>query len=402
LYNCNLAVDHAAKDQIREFMHNTGKTTMIKKFNLHIAQSELDNLKERIRKVRWPDEIENSNWQFGTSLSYLKELSNYWEQNFDWRKVENTINSIPNFITEVDHHKIHFLHIKSKNKNAIPLLITHGWPGSFLEMLKIIPLLTSSKEVSFDLVIPSIIGFGFSEKSSKGGVDYSFVADLWHKLMISLGYQKYGLQGGDLGAGISIRLAQQHPKNIIGLHLNYISDSYQPYLTEDIDNETQQYKTYLKSWNEKEAAYALIQSTKPLSLAYGLNDSPIGLCAWIIEKFNAWSDNNGNIENSFTKDELLANVSLYWFTQTIHSSIRIYHETSLKPLVFKENDFVHLPVGFANFPKEIPVPPRKYIEKGFNIVRWTEMPKGGHFAAFEEPELLSADVTAFFKKIIGS
>ncbi|MGS0525434.1 epoxide hydrolase family protein [Zobellia nedashkovskayae] len=184
-------------------MHNTGKTTMIKKFNLHIAQSELDNLKERIRKVRWPDEIENSNWQFGTSLSYLKELSNYWEQNFDWRKVENTINSIPNFITEVDHHKIHFLHIKSENKNAIPLLITHGWPGSFLEMLKIIPLLTSSKEVSFDLVIPSIIGFGFSEKSSKGGVDYSFVADLWHKLMISLGYQKYGLQGGILALALA-------------------------------------------------------------------------------------------------------------------------------------------------------------------------------------------------------
>ncbi|CAM4245541.1 alpha/beta hydrolase [Zobellia nedashkovskayae] len=251
------------------------------------------------------------------------------------------------------------------------------------------------------MVIPSIIGFGFSEKSIKGGVDYSCVADLWHKLMISLDYQKYGLQGGDLGAGISIRLAQQHPKNIIGLHLNYISDSYQPDLTEDIINETQQYKAYLKNWNEKEAAYALIQSTKPLSLAYGLNDSPIGLCAWIIEKFNAWSDNNGNIENSFTKDELLANVSLYWFTQTIHSSIRIYHETSLKPLVFKENDFVHLPVGFANFPKEIPVPPRKYIEKGFNIVHWTEMPKGGHFAAFEEPELLSADVIAFFKKIIG-
>ncbi len=373
---------------------------MIETFNLSIPQSELNDLKERIGKVRWPDEIENSNWQFGTSLSYIKELSTYWKQEFDWRNVENKINSYPNFIAEINNYKIHFLHIKSLQKNSIPLLITHGWPGSFLEMLKIIPLLTDLEEVSFDLIIPSIIGFGFSEKSANTGIDYGFVADLWHKLMIRLGYQKYGLQGGDLGAGISIKLAQKYPKSIIGLHLNYISDSYQPYQNENIDNETEQYKEYLKNWNEKEAAYSIIQSTKPLSLAYGLNDSPIGLCAWIIEKFDAWSDNNGNIENSFTKDELLANVSLYWFTQTIHSSIRIYNEISLNPLIFKEKDFVGVPVGFAKFPKEIPVPPRKYIERGLNIVHWTEMPKGGHFAALEEPELLASDLKLFFKKIV--
>lgn len=372
---------------------------MIENFNINVAQSELEDLKERIRKVRWPDELENSEWQFGTSLSYIKELSKYWEQEFDWRKVEKKVNSYPNFITEIDNCKIHFLHIKSQQKNAIPILITHGWPGSFLEMLKIIPHLTDSEEVSFDLVIPSIIGFGFSGKSTKKGVDYGFVADLWHKLMIELGYDYYGLQGGDLGAGISIRLAQKHPKNIIGLHLNYISDSYQPYSTENIDDETKQYREYLKKWNEKEAAYAIIQSTKPLSLAYGLNDSPIGLCAWITEKFNAWTDNDGNIENSVNKDELLANVTLYWLTQTIHSSIRIYQEISLNPLKFKETDFVNIPVGFAKFPKEIPVPPRKYIERGLNIVHWTEMDKGGHFAALEQPELFSSDLRLFFKNI---
>tara|TARA_R110002051_G_scaffold306138_1_gene376522 strand:- start:1500 stop:2639 length:1140 start_codon:yes stop_codon:yes gene_type:complete len=368
---------------------------MIQKFEVNIPKSEIDDLKRRIKETRWLNEVNSSDWEFGTSLSYLKELSTYWEQEFDWRKIENEINSFPNYTTEIDNHKIHFLHIKSKQKNAIPLLITHGWPGSFIEMLKIIPHLINN----FDIVIPSIVGFGFSENYLNDCVDYGFVAELWHKLMIKLGFQKYGLQGGDLGAGISIRLAQNHPENIIGLHLNYISDSYQPYLTEDIGEEVKEYKEYLENWNKKEGAYGDIQSTKPLSLAYGLNDSPIGLSAWIIEKFNSWSDNKGNIENCFSKDELLANVSLYWFTKTIYSSMKIYHGISQNPLVFTKDSFIETPVGFAKFPKEIPVPPRKYIEKGFNIVHWTEMPIGGHFGAMEQPELLALDLIAFFKKI---
>jgi len=367
---------------------------MIKEFKVNIPQPEIDDLKERIRKTRWLDETENSDWKLGTGITYLKELSAYWEQKFDWRKIEDEVNSFPNYITKIDNSKVHFLHIKSNRENATPLLITHGWPGSFLEMLEIIPLLIDK----FDLVIPSIIGFGFSENNIKSDADYSFIAEIWHKLMFKLGYKSYGLQGGDLGAGISIRLAQKHPENIIGLHLNYISDSYKPYTTEDNDNEVEEYQEYLKNWNEKEGAYAIIQSTKPLSLAYGINDSPIGLCAWIVEKFNAWSHHDGNIENSFSKDELLANISLYWFTHTIYSSMKIYHGISLSPLIFKENDFVNVPVGFAKFPKEIPVPPRKYIEKGFNIVHWTEMPRGGHFAALEQPELLASDLKSFFKK----
>ncbi len=368
---------------------------MIQKFEVNIPQSEIDDLKRKIKETRWLNELNSSDWELGTSLSYLKELSAYWEQKFDWRKIENEINSFPNYTTEVDNYKIHFLHIKSKQKNVTPLLITHGWPGSFLEMLKIIPHLINN----FDIVIPSIVGFGFSENYLKKGVNYSFVAELWHKLMIKLGYQKYGLQGGDLGAGISIKLTQNHPENIIGLHLNYISDSYQPYLTEKIGEEIQEYKRYLENWNKKEGAYGAIQSTKPQSLAYGLNDSPIGLCAWIIEKFNSWSDNKGNIENCFSKDELLANVSLYWFTKTIYSSMKIYHGISINPLVFDKDDFIETPVGFTKFPKEIPVPPRKYIEKGFNIIHWTEMSKGGHFGAMEQPELLALDLMSFFKKI---
>lgn len=374
---------------------------MIEQFEVNIAQSELDDLNERIQKVRWPDEIENSDWKYGTSLSYIKELADYWKNEFDWRTIEKKINSFPNFIANIDGNKIHFLHIKSKNENAIPIIITHGWPGSFLEMFKIIPYLTESDNVSFDIVIPSIIGFGFSEKPIENGSDYGFNADLWHKLMIKLGYNKYALQGGDIGAGISIKIAQKYPENIIGLHLNYISDSYEPYLKENNNTTTDiiKFRKHLKEWNEQEGAYSTIQSTKPLSLAYGLNDSPIGLCSWIIEKFNAWSDNNGNIENSFTKQELLANVTLYWLTQTIHSSIRMYHEISLNPLKFRKDDFINIPVGFAKFPKEIPTPPREYIEKGLNIVHWTDLPKGGHFPALEQPKLLADDIIIFFEKL---
>lgn len=374
---------------------------MIETFKINIPQSELDDLNERIKKVRWPDEIKNSGWKYGTNLSYIKELADYWHKEFDWRVIEKQINSFPNFITEIDDNKIHFLHIKSKNKNAIPIIITHGWPGSFLEMPKIIPYLTESEDISFDLVIPSIIGFGFSDKPIENGSNYGFNADLWHKLMLELGYNKYGLQGGDIGAGISIKIAQKYPEYIIGLHLNYISDSYEPYLKENekADTTVIKFQKHLKEWNEQEAAYAYIQSTKPLSLAYGLNNSPIGLCAWIVEKFNAWSDNNGHIENCFTKQELLANVTLYWLTQTIHSSIRMYHEISLSPLKFGKDDFVKTPVGFAKFPKEIPTPPRNYIEKSLNVVHWTELRKGGHFPALEQPQLLADDIMTFFKKL---
>ncbi|SFR82743.1 epoxide hydrolase family protein [Maribacter stanieri] len=374
---------------------------MIEKFKVNIPQSELDDLNDRIKKVRWPDEIKNSDWKYGTSLSYIKELADYWLEEFDWRIIEKEINSFPNFIADVDGNQIHFLHIKSNKKNAIPIIITHGWPGSFLEMLKIIPHLTESEESPFDLVVPSIIGFGFSKKPTENGSDYGYNAELWHKLMLKLGYNKYGVQGGDIGAGISIKIAQKYPKSIIGLHLNYISDSYKPYSEENENIETHivKFQKATQMWNEREGAYASLHSTKPLSLAYGLNDSPIGLCGWIIEKFNAWSDNNGDIENSFTKQELLANVTLYWLTQTIHSSIRMYHEISNSPLKFKKDDFIKTPVGFAKFPKEIPTPPRDYIEKGFNVVHWTEMSKGGHFPALEQPKLLADDMIRFFEKL---
>ena len=374
---------------------------MIQPFSVNIPQPILDDLKLRLKQVRWPDEITDSGWNYGSNLSYMKELTEYWQHTFDWRKIENEINSYPNFTAEINGHQIHFLHIRGIGKRSVPLIITHGWPGSFLEMMKLIPLLTEDPDLSFDLVIPSIPGFGFSGKVTVPGCNSADVADIWHQLMTKLGYERYGAQGGDIGSGISTWLSLKYPSNIIGLHLNYISGSYKPYLQdgEQLSDEVVAFQKTGAEWSAREGAYAAIHATKPITAAYGLNDSPVGLCAWIIEKFNGWSDHNGNIENVFTKDELLANVTLYWITQTIHSSMRMYNENSKKPMIFGKDDFVNVPVGFAKFPKELPTPPRSYIEKGFNIQHWTEVPAGGHFAAVEQPALLARDLRHFFSNL---
>jgi len=379
------------------------KDKMIQPFSVNVPQPVLDDLKLRLQLTRWPDEIAGSGWNYGADLSYMKELTAYWQNTFDWRKIENEINAYPNFIADISGHQIHFLHIKGTGKRSLPLIITHGWPGSFLEMMKLIPLLTGNGDFSFDLIIPSIPGFGFSGKFAQPGGSSAFVADLWHQLMLTLGYDQYVAQGGDIGAGISTWLSLKYPSNVIGLHLNFISGSYKPYLPdgEKLTEEVLAFQKTVADWSAREGAYAYIHATKPLTAAYGLNDSPVGLCAWIIEKFNGWSDNKGNIENTFTKDELLANVTLYWITQTIHSSMRIYNENSRKPLVFEKDDFVKVPVAFAKFPKELPTPPRSYVEKGFNIRRWTVMPAGGHFAAVEQPQLLANDIKDFFSNLPG-
>lgn len=374
---------------------------MIKPYSVNVTQEILDDLKLRIKNTRWPDEIDNSQWNYGANLSYLKELSSYWLNDFSWRKVECQINSYPNFIADIDGNQIHFLHIKGKGEKSIPLIITHGWPGSFLEMMKLIPLLTNDEDFSFDLIIPSVIGFGFSSKCSKPGCDNAYVADLWHKLMLTLGYEKYGAQGGDIGSGISTRLGMKYPDHVIGLHLNYVSDSFKPYIKkeEEISKEVIKYYERLNEWAGREAGYAYLQSTKPMTLAYGLNDSPVGLCAWIVEKFNSWSDNEDNLENIFTKDEILANITLYWVTQSIHSSTRIYNENSKNPMKFDSTDFVVPPVAYANFPKELSRPPRDYMSRGYNLTQWTNLPKGGHFAAMEQPELLAEDIIKFYRTL---
>jgi len=373
----------------------------IQPFSANVPQEVLDDLKSRLQHARWPDEIPGSGWAYGSNLAYMKELCSYWLNNFDWRRIENEINQYPNFKAEIDGHQIHFLHIKGKGKTSVPLIITHGWPGSFVEMLNLIPLLTNDPEFSFDLVIPSIPGFGYSEKIAREGVDSAYVSGLWHQLMHGLGYEKYAAQGGDIGSGVSSWMALQHPERMIGIHLNYIPGSYKPYIPEGetLSDEMKDFQKLAGAWMAKEGAYAQIHATKPVTVAYGLNDSPVGLAAWIIEKFNSWSDNRGNIENVFSKDELLANITLYWITETISSSVRMYNANSKRPFALAKDEFVRVPLAVAKFPKELPTPPRSYITKGFNLQQWTEMPAGGHFAAMEQPELLANNITTFFRSL---
>jgi pimeloyl-ACP methyl ester carboxylesterase len=373
----------------------------IQPFRVHIPEPTLVDLRERIKGTRWPDEVTGSGWTFGTSLSYMKELADYWLNEFDWRKTEDNINRYPNFIAQIDGYKIHFLHIKGTGKHSLPLLLLHGWPGSFLEMMKLIPLLSNNPGMTFDLVIPSLMGYGFSQKVTTPGCGVKFMAELFKLLMESLGYKNFGIHGGDFGSGVGTALALKYPDNVIGLHLNNIEGYYRPFLIEgaSLTQEETQFEQESEAWYDEEGAYSHQQRTRPLTLAFGLNDSPVGLCAWIIEKFYGWSDCKGDIESVFTRDELLSNVTLYWVTQTIHSSFRLYYESRKAPLHFDKDDFVRVPVGIARFPVEDAFPPRKYIERGYNVRRWTEMPAGGHFAAMEQPELLAKDLDTFFRHV---
>lgn len=374
---------------------------MIKKIEIQIAQPHLDKLKSKILLTRWPDEIEGSGWTYGASLSYMKELADYWSNYFNWRKTEADINRYGNYIAQINGYKIHFLHIKGQGKKSVPLVITHGWPYSFLEMLKLIPLLTENKELSFDLVIPSMPGYGFSQKICHPGCNVSFIAGLWHKLMTELGYSKYGVQGGDFGAGVSTALSMIFPDNVTGMHLNYIPGNYAPLLAENEEFSADE-NAYLDSeeeWYSREGGYSHEQNTKPLTLAYGLNDSPVGLGAWIVEKMFSWADCRGDIGNVFTMDEILSNITLYWVTETIHSSVRLYNENSKHPLIVEKDSRINTPTGIAHFRYEDPFPPRRFIERGYNIQQWSEFPVGGHFPAMENPVLLAEDIISFFRKI---
>jgi pimeloyl-ACP methyl ester carboxylesterase len=373
---------------------------MIKPFNVNIEQDKLNDLKYRLEKTRWPDEIENSGWNYGANLSYMKELHQYWLTKFDWRDTENEINQYENYIADIDGYHIHFIYKKGIGKKSIPIIITHGWPGSFLEMMKLIPLLSRDSEITFDVVVPSMPGFGFSSKPNKEGCNVGFMADLWVKLMKELGYKRFAVQGGDFGAGVSAALAYKYPESVIGMHLNYIPGNYVPEMNNEPFSEEE--KEYLKSedeWYFREGGYSLQQKTKPITLAYGLNDSPIGLCAWIVEKMHGWADCKGNVENVFSKDELLSNVTLYWLTETLHSSIRLYGENRKYPLKLGKNNLISIPVGIARFRYEEPFPPRQFIERGFNLQHWTDFPDGGHFPALEKPVELANDIRTFFSKV---
>ncbi|GAC1353786.1 MAG: epoxide hydrolase [Ktedonobacteraceae bacterium] len=375
----------------------------IQPFKVDIPQATLDDLRERLGRTRWPDEIEGADWDYGTNLGYLKELTNYWQHTFDWRKQEAMFNRFAHFRAEVDGLGIHFIHERGKGPNPTPIILTHGWPGSFFEMLKIIPMLTDPEsyggkaEDAFDVVVPSLPGYGFSDRPTQRGMTTSRIADMWTDLMTKeLGYQRFAAQGGDWGSGVTEQLAVSHPDVLLGFHLNNIPFIH---LFAKVDNLSQDEKTYLAAagiWQRQEGAYAAIQGSKPQTLGYGLNDSPAGLAGWIVEKFRSWSDCAGDVEKRFTKDELLTTITLYWVTETINSANRLYYERARNATPLSTTGKSNVPAAIARFPQDILPAPREWAERWFNVQRWTAMPRGGHFAALEEPELLAEDIRTFF------
>ena len=380
----------------------------IEPFTIHVPDTLLADLNCRLDATRWPDELENVGWDLGANLSYMKSLADYWRNAYDWRRQEAHLNQFPQYRVALDGFHVHFVHVRSKYPKPLPLVITHGWPGSFVEMVKLIPLLTDPaahggrEEDAFDVVVPSLPGYGFSDRSKERGMNPPEVARLWVRLMKELGYERFGAQGGDWGSAISTSLGLDHPKRVVGIHLNYIAGRFLlgGTLNQTPDDEIGKfYLAELRAWWDLEGGYSHEQSTKPQTLGYALNDSPVGLAAWIIEKFRTWSDCAGELENIFTRDELLTNVMIYWVTQTINSSTRLYYETREQPLQLSPTNRVEPPVAMAVFPKEIPVPPRALAERGYNIRRWTVMPRGGHFAAMEQPDLLAQDIREFFRPL---
>jgi pimeloyl-ACP methyl ester carboxylesterase len=375
-------------------------------FTINVPDATLQDLRVRLARARFPEEIPGSNWDYGTDLTYLKSLVAYWQDGFDWRAQERALNRLPQFKTVIDGLEIHFIHQRSPVADAFPLAVTHGWPGSIVEFTKIIGPLTDPArfggraEDAFNVVAISLPGFGFSGKPAERGYSPERIGKIIATLMARLGYQRYGLQGGDWGGIISRLVAINDASHVAGLHLNFctagppagVADPAAGVPAAEIErrNAREQYMA-------NERAYQQIQATKPQTLGFALDDSPSGLAAWIVEKFRAWCDcDGGNVESKFTRDELLTNITLYWATQTGTSSARIYYESRVAP---PNPARVEVPTACALFPKEISVPPRKWVEARYNLVRWTEMPRGGHFAALEQPELLVTDVREFFRTL---
>jgi len=379
-------------------------------FKINIEPSILDDLKTRIANTRWTYEIENEKWEYGTNKSYLKELCDYWQHSFDWKKQEVYLNSFPHFKTIIDGTGLHYIHLRGEGKNSIPLLLTHGWPDSFVRFLKIIPYLSKADKngFSFDVIVPSVPGHGFSDIPSTPGMNIKRVAKLFTRLVTEeLGYEKFVAHGGDLGTGITEQIALYHKNSLLGIHLTDIP--YHHILSMapgELNKAEKKYLDAITKWQMTEGAYNMIQSTKPQTLAYGLNDSPVGLAAWIVEKFHNWSDSHGDIESCFTKDELLTNITIYWVTQTINSSFRHYNE-AMKDLVQEKynplqklNPFdktgvrIRVPLAVAESRIDL-LPSEEFTNKFFNVWQWTKMPKGGHFLAMEQPELLADDIRKF-------
>jgi pimeloyl-ACP methyl ester carboxylesterase len=378
----------------------------VRPITIAVPDAVLDDLRERLERTRLPDQIPGTAWEYGTNRAYLEELLAYWRDDFDWRAQEAALNELDHFVTRIDGVDVHFVHQRSDEPDAMPLMMTHGWPGSFVEFTDVVgPLMDPRAHGgdagdAFHLVLPSLPGFGLSGKPTEPGYSPERMGEILAALMERLGYDRYGLQGGDWGAIIGRSHAGNHAEHVIGLHSNFVLGGPPPGgdLDEGVPEAELEMRRERTEAFAEGGAYQDIQGTKPQTLAFGLNDSPAGLAAWVVEKFHGWTDNEGSPEDAISRDEILTNVTLYWVTQTITSSMRIYYESRHTPTV-RPVRFVEVPTAAAIFPKEIYFTPRRWAESRYNIVRWTVMPRGGHFAALEEPELLVEDVRAFFREL---
>ena len=370
----------------------------VERFTIDVPAAVLSDLDERLARTRWPDQLPGTDWSYGADTAYLRELVDYWQREYDWREQERALNRFEHYRASIDGTRIHFVHAKSRDPNATPLLLLHGWPSSFVQMLDIIPLLTDPaahgmpNAPSFNVVAASLPGFGFSDIPTRPGVGFATSAELMSKLMHdALGYETYGVRGSDIGGVVVRQMALLHPEQIIGVHLTGIigtAGSAAPYTP------AEQRFVAASAAIEPELAYARLHSSKPQTLAHSLNDSPVGLAAWIVEKFRAWSDCNGDVESRFSKDELITNLMVYWVTGTAPASVRMYYDFVREP--FKTGR-IERPVGMLMSIKDLfPPAPREFGERFLNVEHWVETDRGGHFLEWEEPELVARDIQTFF------
>ncbi|MHC1756834.1 MAG: epoxide hydrolase family protein [Methanosarcina sp.] len=369
----------------------------IQPFQINVPQAVLQDLKDRLARTRWPDEVEGAGWDYGTNMDYLKGLVDYWQNKYDWRAQEAELNRFNQFRAEIDGTGIHFIYERGKGPAPIPIIFTHGWPDSFYRFHKVIPMLTDpaghggDPNSSFDVIVPSIPGYGFSDRKA---MTEAAVADLWVKLMTEvLGYETFAAAGGDYGTLITRSLALNYPDLLIAIHLTDVGypDSSTDFST--LSPAEQEFAGFIQKWWMEEGAFNMVQSTKPQSLAYGLNDSPVGLAAWILSFMNARA--SIDLEERFTRDELLTNIMIYWVTETINSSIRVYYEMAHAMPVPYRGKRSRVPAAVAHMPLDAPLP-REWAERNVNLKRFTEMPRGGHFSAWEVPELYAKDLQGFF------
>ncbi|MEO7998426.1 MAG: epoxide hydrolase family protein [Gemmatimonadaceae bacterium] len=384
--------------------------TSVARFDIHVPDQLLSDLQTRLGRTRWIHESATDSWSAGTNPSYLRALVQHWQSEYQWREHEAALNRLANFTANIDGNALHFLHERGVGADAIPIVLTHGYPDSYLRFRKLIPLLTNptahggDERDVFDVVVPSLPGFGFSTVSNEHAGIFD-VGAMWHKLMTeALGYERYAAHGGDWGSLVTEQLARDHRDSLIGIHLTDVPFWHAFQRPDNLTGVEEKFLDDNKATQQREGAYAVLQGTRPQTLADALSDSPAGMTAWLVEKFQSLSDCGGNIENRFTKDELITNVMLYWVNASIGTSFLPYydmtHAGAARWIQEKAKTWLgssHVPAAFALFPKDLTHTPRKWAERFFNVERWTEMPRGGHFTALEEPELLAHDIREFFR-----